>query len=266
MEFHEYANLFPMMGEVELDQLAESIRQHGQQFPVVIYEGKILDGRNRYRACEKLGFSPDTADFAGADPLAFAVASNLDRRHLSDSQRAMISARLGNLKAGRPWDLNPPIDGIKSARTTREEAAAQMKVGTASYDRAKRVQRCGIPELVEAVDAGKVSVNAAYLVSTLSADEQRELMGQGPEAVKAKSTELRTSAAKVAKPEEKEAPPLVVDGTAPRKVLPCVPNDADELWLLARIQLEKIHRTDIRREEVLKLVVQYANERLEMKR
>ena len=266
MEFHEYANLFPMMGEAELDQLAESIRQHGQQFPVVIYEGKILDGRNRYRACVKLGREPETVDYAGADPLAFAVACNLDRRHLSDSQRALIGAELARLRHGtKRYNLETSIEVSRSERKTIDAAAAEMKVSSASIDRAKKIKRNGVPELVAAVYDGQVTVFAGALVAKLPADEQRELIEKGPDAVTAKATEIRTTP-KAGAPAEPEGPPLVVDGTAPRKVLPCVPNEAEDLWLLARSYLDKIHRLDAGREEVLKLVVKYATERLEMKK
>jgi len=136
-----------------------------------------------------------------------------------------------------------------------------MNVGSASVDRAKRIQRAGIPELAEQVSAGKVSVNAAYIVSSLPAEQQRELIEQGPEAVKAKSTEIRNAAAKVAKPEQA---PAAVD--APRKVLPCVPDEAEDLWMLARGYLDKIHRTDASRVKILKQVAAYATDRLETKK
>jgi len=48
MDFHEAANIFPMMSDAELDDLTESIRANGQRHPILLYEGKILDGRNRY--------------------------------------------------------------------------------------------------------------------------------------------------------------------------------------------------------------------------
>jgi hypothetical protein len=78
--------------------------------------------------------------------------------------------------------------------------------------------------------------------------------------VKAKATEIRTASAKVAKPEGPQPAP------APRKVLPCVPDEAEDLWMLARGYLDKIHRTDASRVKILKQVAAYATDRLETKK
>ena len=51
MEFHPAAELFPMLAEQELLELAADIRVRGLLLAIVTYEGKILDGRNRKRAC-----------------------------------------------------------------------------------------------------------------------------------------------------------------------------------------------------------------------
>ena len=55
MKFHEYAGLFPLLTGEEFDALVADIEKNGLIEPVWLYEGKILDGRNRYRACLDLG-------------------------------------------------------------------------------------------------------------------------------------------------------------------------------------------------------------------
>ena len=65
MEFHPIANIFPMMGEEELDQLADDIMQNGLRQPIVLYQGQILDGRNRYQACELAAVEPDCTEYEG---------------------------------------------------------------------------------------------------------------------------------------------------------------------------------------------------------
>ena len=51
MEIHEAANVFPMMDQDRLEELAEDIKDNGLQIEIELFEGKIIDGRNRYKAC-----------------------------------------------------------------------------------------------------------------------------------------------------------------------------------------------------------------------
>ena len=55
LQSHEYANIFPILNETDARQLAESIKENGLLQPVILYEGRLLDGRNRYAACLAAG-------------------------------------------------------------------------------------------------------------------------------------------------------------------------------------------------------------------
>ncbi len=68
---------------------------------------KILDGRNRFRACKKAGIAARFKNYAGDNPLAFVLSANLKRRHLNESQRADIAAKLANMRQGARTDLQP---------------------------------------------------------------------------------------------------------------------------------------------------------------
>ena len=96
-EFHPFANVFPLLDDDDLGTLTKDIRENGQREPVILYDGKILDGRNRYRACVELGI-PAIFDHSKAsndeEALRESVSRNLRRRHLTASQRAMIGADL----------------------------------------------------------------------------------------------------------------------------------------------------------------------------
>jgi ParB-like chromosome segregation protein Spo0J len=94
MEFHPLSEVFPMMGEEELSQLADDIMKHGLHDPVIRHEGKVLDGRNRYTACLRANVTPVFVDYEGTNPAAFVVSRNLQRRHLAVSQRAVAAAKL----------------------------------------------------------------------------------------------------------------------------------------------------------------------------
>jgi len=92
MQFHEVAEIFPMMSDAELQDLAADIRSNGLIHSLWTYQGKIIDGRNRYRACLLAEEEPRYQEWSGdeKDLVAFVLSTNLKRRHLDASQRAVI--------------------------------------------------------------------------------------------------------------------------------------------------------------------------------
>lgn len=151
-EIHEYAKLFPMMDDVSFKELVTSIREDGLEHPIVLHEGKILDGRNRFRACEELQIGPRYIEYDGNNPLGYVLRSNLCRRHLSTSQRSMIAGRLSTLELG---------DNQHSEGTSIDGGSTLLNVSPKSVERAKKVLASENEELIDAVDRGGMSVNAA---------------------------------------------------------------------------------------------------------
>jgi hypothetical protein len=100
--FHPHADIFPMMTPQEQMGLADDIRAHGLRNKIVVHEGAILDGRNRYQACLMAGVDPafDEFDDSGADALNFVMSLNMHRRHLTDGERATAAAKLANIRFG----------------------------------------------------------------------------------------------------------------------------------------------------------------------
>jgi len=88
MRFHPVADIFPMMDEPEYEALKQDIMEHGLLEPVWLYEDQILDGRNRWLACQQLEKEAKTREYKGKDPVAFVVSMNLKRRHLNSGQKA----------------------------------------------------------------------------------------------------------------------------------------------------------------------------------
>jgi ParB-like nuclease family protein len=92
---HPVANLFPMMTDEELADLAADIKANGLIQPIVVdYKGLLIDGRNRAKACEIAGIKPAVRMFEGDDPRAFILSMNLKRRHMSAGQQAMAHAMI----------------------------------------------------------------------------------------------------------------------------------------------------------------------------
>jgi N6-adenosine-specific RNA methylase IME4/ParB-like chromosome segregation protein Spo0J len=96
---HPIANIFPLLDGQEATSLASSIREHGQREDILLFEGKILDGRNRYAACQKIGVEPRTKHFNGSfvDALHLVWDLNFERRHLTASQSACADAERAKL-------------------------------------------------------------------------------------------------------------------------------------------------------------------------
>lgn len=170
MEFHPLANLFPMMMDKELAVLAEDIKTNGQQIPIYLCDGKILDGRNRFRACEMVEVEPKIEQFTGTDPLAFVVSMNLKRRHLNESQRAMIAAKIANMPSHRP-DHNSA-----NLQTSVSAAATLLNVSDRTVHHAKSVQEHAAKPIIEAVERGEVSVSDAASIVNLPKSEQRRAL------------------------------------------------------------------------------------------
>ena len=137
--FHPLCELFPLMEADDLQKLADDIKVNGQQEPITLFEGKVLDGRNRYKACELLRIKPNFTDYTGKDPRAFVVTMNIRRRHLSAEQKRDLIAKL--LKA----------DPAKSDRQIAEVAKADHK--TVSAVRADVEQRGEIPHVETRTDS-----------------------------------------------------------------------------------------------------------------
>ena len=90
------------MSAADLQALAEDIKQNGLAHPIVsTSDGVVLDGRNRLKACEIAGIEPQFEVYAGSNPVGFIISSNLKRRQLNESQRALIATRLATLARGQ---------------------------------------------------------------------------------------------------------------------------------------------------------------------
>ena len=84
-------------------------------------------------------------------------------------------------------------------RVTVSEAAKTLDVSERSVENAKAVFSKGEPELQEAMKRGDVAPRAAADLAKLPADQQREVVAAGPEAMKAMAADIRAGKVKVPK-------------------------------------------------------------------
>src|SRR5262249_37340071 len=155
---HPAAAAFPMLSDAELKELADDIKALGQRELITVMYAPddtygrdpiVLDGRNRLAACKLAGVEPKTYEVdhvvggrllrgnEHVDPIAFVISANLRRRHLDESQRAMVAAKLATLRDGQRQV------GQLAHVPTQREASALLHVGERSVKRARAVLDSG---------------------------------------------------------------------------------------------------------------------------
>lgn len=173
MKIHPVCNVLPKMAADDFAALEADIKASGVREPIKTYKGFIVDGKHRYLICEKLGLKFPTVELElpeGASLVEHCVAINLHRRHLSQSQKAVVATDMLPLleqeaatrkKAGKPTSgPTGPVLQTGGGKRARNAAADAVGVGARSVGRAKRVAEAS-PELAEKVKAGDLTLHAA---------------------------------------------------------------------------------------------------------
>src|SRR5215472_15522425 len=124
LKFHEISEELPLISEQETKVLAEDIKKNGLLNPIVLFEGQVLDGRNRYNAAKLAKYKFQLGDFVeydpelhGRDPVMFVIAMNIHRRHLTVGQRSALAAelykRIAHGKTGPKTEAEDENSGIE---------------------------------------------------------------------------------------------------------------------------------------------------------
>ena len=161
LERHELSSVFGDMPDDDFENLVKSVEQDGFMDPLIrMHDGKILDGWHRYQAAlslnlvRKLMFMPWDEEEEG-NAIAFVAARNLERRHLTASQRGQIVVFLNERFAWGGDRSKTPNDALK----TKADLAAQANVGASTIDRAVKVEKLGKSE---SVMSGENVCNASH--------------------------------------------------------------------------------------------------------
>ena len=181
-EIHPAAELFPLISDGQLHDLAEDIRANGLREPCWLNrDGVLLDGRNRIRACQKAGVKPDFRQYDGDDEVGFIVSLNLRRRHLNEDERAFLAVGLiplyeeqgraamahagASAAPGRPEKGGaglPHLSRDEAARS-RAQAAKDVNVAARRVAQAKRIAEHA-PDLIPQVTSGAVTISRAETI------------------------------------------------------------------------------------------------------
>lgn len=175
VEIHPAAEIFPLIEGAAFAELVEDIKRHGLHEPITLdRDGRVLDGRNRLRACEQAGVEPVFRTWEGeGSAVEYVISLNLHRRHLNPSQLAMVAAKIANMRQGERTDIQPSANLPK---VSVSDAAGMVNVSERSVGTARAVLNEGQPELVRAVERGEISVSAASEATAFEPEVQREVV------------------------------------------------------------------------------------------
>jgi len=213
LAFHDAANIFPMIDDDSFASFLEDIKAHGVREAVKLLDGMVIDGRNRYKAARDLGIPCPTEDIETDDPVAYVLSMNRHRRHLKPSQLATVAARArefydkaakerqkqhGGTAPGRKMEGTLPVSLPEVKRSDARDAAGKaVGVSGSLVDRGTKVLTQGTPELIKAVDEGRLSVTAAATFAECDEETQKEIAANA----KASGGRYRNSTLTADKPE-----------------------------------------------------------------
>lgn len=174
---HRYADIIPVADDTDQAALRDSIKSTGLVEPIVLYQGAILDGRHRYKACQLTGMAYRFVEFEGNDEAAlkFVLAKNVARRNLTTAQKLTLRAKLipeieklrfqasANQKAGTFVSRDTKVDVIG-------DSAKLLGLGRATVARVEAMERAAeefpenefLAEQLAAVYSGEKGVKTAY--------------------------------------------------------------------------------------------------------
>jgi len=192
LEFHPVADLFPLLQGEAFQTLVADIQTNGLLEPILIdATERIIDGRNRYLACLAASVEPRFTRWQGEDALPeLALSLNLHRRHLNESQRALVAARLAKLLIASGKKNSAADLQRRSVGRIYEKAARQVNVSPRLVSYALKVLDHGCPELIAAVESGAFKVFPAATLATLPVPRQIEEVAHGPERAAAAARKI----------------------------------------------------------------------------
>jgi hypothetical protein len=179
----------------EHEALERSILAEGCRDALVVWGDILVDGHNRHAICVKHGLPfqtvPNTTFKSMDDVHLWMIEQHLGRRSVSDFQRGVLALRKKDIMAARKATAAPVASSTPEADATaasatvdlppwadpeplnsREAIAKAARISSATVTQIEKIQKTAAPELVAAVKAGDISINAAAAVASLPADQQ----------------------------------------------------------------------------------------------
>jgi site-specific DNA-methyltransferase (adenine-specific) len=185
--FHPACLLFPRLNDDDLQSLADDIRLNGLLNPIVTLGGQILDGRNRLAACKIAGVKPKFVEWDGeGSPLAWVVATNLVRRHLTASQRAvvafdmlpMLEAEAKERQRQSPGRGKTVTKEVTSSSGKASQIAARItRTNSAYVEKVKSINRKA-PDILPSLKLGRMTLSEAGRLAMVDAERRQKILAE----------------------------------------------------------------------------------------
>ncbi|MBI5924293.1 MAG: plasmid replication/partition related protein [Aquabacterium sp.] len=208
----------------EHEALERSILAEGCRDALVLWGEVLVDGHNRYGICQKHGIPFQTIQHPAfksmEDVHLWMIDQHLGRRSVSDFQRGVLALRKKDILSARAQqtqaqtqpdaavastaapvaDEATQTDQVAAAKTTepltsREALAKAARISATTISQIEKIQKTAAPELVAAVKAGDISINAAAIVATLPVDEQVAAAAGGKKELRQAAKQIREAKA-----------------------------------------------------------------------
>ena len=219
----------------EYAALERSLLAEGCRDALVLWGDVLIDGHNRYALCQKHGIDFKTIQNSSFDTLddvmLWMIDNHLARRSVSDFQRGVLALRKKEIVASKVVPaVSAPEQGDAAGKpepaplSTREDIAKMARVSSNTISQIEKIQKTAAPELVEAVRAGTISINAAATVASLPEAEQVAAVAGGKKLLQQAAKEIREQRASSRPPKEAK-PDAAGDGDG----APAAPSEVTQL-------------------------------------
>ena len=170
----EFRDLIPPLNEEELKLLEESLVADGCESPLIVWNGVIVDGHNRYAICRKheIPFAIQEKNFSSRDDaMLWMLRNQLGRRNLNNYQRVELvlkfeplvkNAAEQRMMAGKAANPVPTLAQGQTKGRTRDHLSEAAGVSHGTFAKAKKLVQSADEETKRELRAGKVTVNRAY--------------------------------------------------------------------------------------------------------
>ncbi|MES2739915.1 MAG: hypothetical protein V4754_03020 [Pseudomonadota bacterium] len=186
----------------EYAALERSLLAEGCRDALVLWDTMLIDGHNRYAICQRHGIAFTTVQHTGFasldDVMLWVIDNHLARRSVSDFQRGVLALRKKDIVAAK---VSSPAEdaGADELRSqsapaplsTREDIAKVARLSSNTISQIEKIQKAAAPQLVEAVRAGTISINAAATVASLPQAEQVAAVAGGKKLIQQAAKEIR---------------------------------------------------------------------------